>query len=149
VVLVKPNLDTEAEHLTLWGPAAALSHKSSTAKLASHIDTMNAETYAAVNNGVYRAGLPPRRPTRNCSRCLIGSNIVWRGTRCCLASKPFPELWDYTRPLYQVPGVAETVHFDHIKRHYYGRHRTINPTGVVAGFLHADQVRRAKAPRLT
>jgi putative glutathione S-transferase len=43
-----------------------------------------------------------------------------------------PELWDYTRTLYQVPGVAETVHFDHIKKHYYGSHRTINPTGIVA-----------------
>jgi hypothetical protein len=43
----------------------------------------------------------------------------------------FPELWDYTRTLYQVPGVAETVHFDHIKTHYYGSHRTINPTGII------------------
>ena len=43
----------------------------------------------------------------------------------------YPNLWDYTRDLYQVPGVADTVHFDHIKRHYYGSHRTINPTGVV------------------
>ena len=30
-----------------------------------------------------------------------------------------------------MPGVAETVDFDHIKRHYYGSHRTINPTGIV------------------
>jgi len=30
-----------------------------------------------------------------------------------------------------VPGVAETVHFDHIKAHYYGSHRTINPTGII------------------
>jgi putative glutathione S-transferase len=50
----------------------------------------------------------------------------------------FPELWDYTRTLYQVPGVAETVHFDHIKRHYYGSHRTINPTGIVAAGPRVD-----------
>ena len=37
----------------------------------------------------------------------------------------------YTRDLYQVPGVAETVNLDHIKRHYYVTHRAINPTGVV------------------
>lgn len=43
----------------------------------------------------------------------------------------YPELWDHTRHLYQMPGVAETVNFDHIKRHYYGSHRTINPTGIV------------------
>ena len=29
------------------------------------------------------------------------------------------------------PGVADTVRFDEIKTHYYGSHRTINPTGVV------------------
>ncbi len=43
----------------------------------------------------------------------------------------YPNLWPYTRDLYQVPGVAETVDFDHIKRHYYGSHATINPTGIV------------------
>ena len=43
----------------------------------------------------------------------------------------FPELWDFTRTLYQVPGVAETVRLDHIKTHYYGSHRTINPTGII------------------
>jgi hypothetical protein len=32
---------------------------------------------------------------------------------------------------YKVPDVAETVQFDHIKGHYYGSHRSINPTGVV------------------
>ena len=43
----------------------------------------------------------------------------------------YPELWDYTRALYQTPGVAETVRIDQIKTHYYGSHRTINPTGVI------------------
>jgi putative glutathione S-transferase len=43
----------------------------------------------------------------------------------------YPNLWGYTRDLYQVPGIAETVRFDHIKRHYYGSHPSINPTGVV------------------
>jgi putative glutathione S-transferase len=35
------------------------------------------------------------------------------------------------RDIYQLPGVAATVDFDHIKRHYYASHHTINPTGVV------------------
>ncbi len=43
----------------------------------------------------------------------------------------YPNLWNYLRDLYQVPGVAETVSLDHIKRHYYGSHRGINPTGIV------------------
>jgi putative glutathione S-transferase len=43
----------------------------------------------------------------------------------------YPNLWSYTRELYQTPGVRETVDFDHIKRHYYQSHATINPTGVV------------------
>jgi putative glutathione S-transferase len=43
----------------------------------------------------------------------------------------YPNLWAYTRDLYQTPGVAETVNLDHIKRHYYVTHRKINPTGVV------------------
>ena len=40
-------------------------------------------------------------------------------------------MWNYTRELYQVPGIAETVNFDHIRRHYYGSHETINPTRIV------------------
>jgi putative glutathione S-transferase len=43
----------------------------------------------------------------------------------------YPQLSGYLRELYQVPGVAETVDFDHIKRHYYASHLTINPTGIV------------------
>jgi putative glutathione S-transferase len=43
----------------------------------------------------------------------------------------YPNLWGYVRELYQVPGVAATVRFDHIKTHYYGSHKTINPTGIV------------------
>lgn len=43
----------------------------------------------------------------------------------------YPNLWGYTRELYQYPGVAETINMYHIKQHYYGSHKTINPTGVV------------------
>ena len=43
----------------------------------------------------------------------------------------YPNLWGYTRDLFQQPGVADTVHMDHIKRHYYESHDTINPTRVV------------------
>ena len=43
----------------------------------------------------------------------------------------YPNLYNYLRDLYQQPGVAATVHMDHIKQHYYGSHGTINPTGIV------------------
>jgi putative glutathione S-transferase len=43
----------------------------------------------------------------------------------------YPNLSNYLRDLYQVPGVADTVDMDHIKRHYYASHRHINPTGIV------------------
>ena len=43
----------------------------------------------------------------------------------------YPSLQPYLRDLYQEPGIAETVDFDHIKRHYYGTHKSINPTGII------------------
>jgi glutathionyl-hydroquinone reductase len=43
----------------------------------------------------------------------------------------YPNLWAYTRELYQVPGVADTVNMDHIKTHYFASHRSINPTGII------------------
>ncbi len=43
----------------------------------------------------------------------------------------YANLWGYTRDLYQVPGVAETVNLEHIKRHYFMSHPTINPTRIV------------------
>jgi putative glutathione S-transferase len=43
----------------------------------------------------------------------------------------YPNLWAYTRELYQLPGVAQTVNMDHIKYHYFASHRSINPTGIV------------------
>jgi len=43
----------------------------------------------------------------------------------------YPNLWAYTRDLYQQPGIAETINMSHIKNHYYGSHTSINPSGVV------------------
>ena len=43
----------------------------------------------------------------------------------------YPNIWDYTRELYQVPGVAETVNFDHIVRHYHYSHDSINPHRII------------------
>ena len=43
----------------------------------------------------------------------------------------YPDLWAYTRDLYQVPGVAGTVNLDHIVRHYHYSHDTINPNRII------------------
>lgn len=43
----------------------------------------------------------------------------------------YPNLSGYLRDLYQIGGVADTVSFDHIKRHYYVTHDEINPTRIV------------------
>lgn len=43
----------------------------------------------------------------------------------------YPNLWAYTRDLFQTVGIGTTVNLDHAKRHYYESHHTINPTGIV------------------
>ncbi|MBW3096131.1 glutathione S-transferase family protein [Pseudohoeflea coraliihabitans] len=43
----------------------------------------------------------------------------------------YPNLHNYLRELYQMPGIADTVDFLHIKNHYYGSHPTVNPTAIV------------------
>lgn len=43
----------------------------------------------------------------------------------------YPNLWPYTRDLFQQDQIESTVNFSHIKSHYFGSHRAINPTGIV------------------
>ncbi len=44
----------------------------------------------------------------------------------------YEHLWPYTRDLFQREGVAETVRFDDIRRHYYTTHPDVNPSGLIA-----------------
>lgn len=64
---------------------------------------------------------------------LVRFDAVYHGHFKCNLRRiaDYPNLSGYLRELYQVPGVAETVNFDHIKQHYYRSHHTINPTGIV------------------
>ena len=64
---------------------------------------------------------------------LVRFDAVYHGHFKCNRQRiaDYPALSNYMRDLYQVPGVAETVNFHHIKGHYYESHRTINPTGIV------------------
>jgi len=43
----------------------------------------------------------------------------------------YPNLSGYVRDLYQQPGIPETINMDHIKRHYYASHDSVNPSRIV------------------
>lgn len=64
---------------------------------------------------------------------LIRFDAVYHGHFKCNLRRivDYPHLLGYLRDLYQTNGIAETVNFDHIKRHYYLTHHEINPTGIV------------------
>lgn len=64
---------------------------------------------------------------------LVRFDSVYHGHFKCNVCRiiDYPNLDGYLRDLYQQPGIAETVNFDHIKRHYYITHDDINPTQIV------------------
>ncbi|EWH09332.1 glutathione S-transferase [Catenovulum agarivorans DS-2] len=74
---------------------------------------------------------------------LIRFDSVYFGHFKC-NKKPlelYPNISNYIRALYQHPGIAETVNFNHIKRHYYFSHRQINPTQIVPAGPEIDYTR--------
>ena len=64
---------------------------------------------------------------------LLRFDPVYHGHFKCNLKRlvDYPNLWGYTRDLYQTPGVAATCNLEHIKRHYYESHETVNPTRIV------------------
>jgi glutathionyl-hydroquinone reductase len=64
---------------------------------------------------------------------LIRFDVVYHGHFKCNLRRiiDYPNLQGYLLDLYQQPGIADTVNFDHIKRHYYMTHTQINPTRIV------------------
>ncbi len=65
---------------------------------------------------------------------LIRFDPVYHGHFKCNRRRivDYQNLWAYTREIYQMPGVAETVDLGHIRNHYYASHETVNPTRIVA-----------------
>lgn len=64
---------------------------------------------------------------------LIRFDTVYHGHFKCNRARivDYPNLWGYTRELYQWQGVAQTVFMDHISRHYHYSHETVNPHRIV------------------
>ncbi|MFQ3236526.1 MAG: putative glutathione S-transferase [Paraglaciecola sp.] len=64
---------------------------------------------------------------------LVRFDAVYVGHFKCNIKRiaDYANLSGYLRELYQVPGVADTVNLEHIKRHYYYSHTMINPTGII------------------
>jgi len=64
---------------------------------------------------------------------LVRFDAVYVGHFKCNRKRiaDYPNLSHYLKALYEVPGVKETVHIDHIKTHYYWSHVSINPTRII------------------
>jgi glutathionyl-hydroquinone reductase len=64
---------------------------------------------------------------------LVRFDPVYHGHFKCNIRRiaDYPNLSNYLRDLFQVPGIAATVDLDHIKQHYYRSHESVNPTGIV------------------
>jgi putative glutathione S-transferase len=64
---------------------------------------------------------------------LVRFDSIYHGHFKCNIRRlvDYPNLWRYTRVLYNMPGIAETIDLEDAKLHYYGSHPTVNPSGVV------------------
>jgi putative glutathione S-transferase len=138
---------------TVFAPLAEHPVELYPAALAGELDALSQRIYDNLNDAVYKAGFElldelDARLAR--SRFLFGSEPLetdWRlfmtlvrfdavyqiHFKCCKRKLvEYRHLWPYARDLYQWPGVAETVDFDEIRRHYYGTHPMVNPAGLIA-----------------
>jgi putative glutathione S-transferase len=91
-----------------------------------HVETL-------LSNRRYIAGEQVTEADWRLFTTLIRFDAVYHGHFKCNRARleDFPNISHYVRELYQWPGVAKTVDFHHIKRHYYYSHTMINPTQVV------------------
>lgn len=64
--------------------------------------------------------------------CVRYDNVYHTHFKCNRTwLRDYPNLWGWTRELYQMPGIADTVRHDHIVNHYYRSHPDINPYGII------------------
>ena len=79
----------------------------------------------------------PRRRTAHVGRLfptLVRFDHVYHTHFKCNVRRivDYENLWEYTKEVYQLPGVAETVDMDHITEHYYTTHPDVNPRRIIA-----------------
>jgi putative glutathione S-transferase len=98
-------------------------------KVFETLDAMDAR----LDNRRYLFGDRPLESDWRFFATLIRFDAVYFGHFKCNLRRivDYPNLSGYVRDLYQIDGVASTVDFDHIKRHYYATHEQINPTRIV------------------
>ncbi|WP_088344060.1 MULTISPECIES: glutathione S-transferase family protein [Rhodomicrobium] len=82
---------------------------------------------------LYLAGATPTEADWRLFTTLLRFDAVYYSHFKCNKRRiaDYPNLSNYLRALYQSPGIRGTVNMDHIKHHYYGSHRQINPTGII------------------
>lgn len=81
----------------------------------------------------YLTGDTPTEADWRALPTLLRFDLVYFGHFKCNLRRitDYPNLWGYTRDLFQQPGIATTFNPEHAQRHYYASHSTINPTGIV------------------
>lgn len=100
------------------------------------------DLFAALDHLEHRLAVHPYlvggRPTEADLRLfptLVRFDAAYYGALNCNLRRlvDYPNLWAYTKRIHHLPGVAETVKLDHVKRHYYDDHPMINRRIVPAG----------------
>jgi putative glutathione S-transferase len=78
-------------------------------------------------------GLEPTEADWRLMTTLLRFDAIYYGHFKCNLRRiaDYPNLWAYTRRLYHWQGIAPTFNLIHAKRHYYGSHRKLNPSGIV------------------
>ncbi|MEO1191008.1 MAG: glutathione S-transferase family protein [Pseudomonadota bacterium] len=81
----------------------------------------------------YLVGAAPTEADWRLFPTLYRFDAVYNGHFKCSKRRliDYSNLWAYTRDLYQHPGIAGTVNMDHVRKHYYQSHETVNPTRIV------------------
>ncbi|MDU7647828.1 MAG: glutathione S-transferase family protein [Klebsiella michiganensis] len=119
-------------------------------ELRAQIDELNGWIYDNVNNGVYKAGFATSQQAYDEAVDGVFTSLERLDIRLWTTLVRFDpvyvthfkcdkrrisdylNLYGFLRDIYQMPGIAETVDFAHIRNHYYRSHKTINPTGIIS-----------------